>query len=65
MADECQYVDAAGLTLPVFKNQNTHKHQDPLEHVPAKAPTTSADGNIEYWYCPACGRYFADANGRP
>lgn len=62
-ADECQYVDAAGLTLPVFKNQNTHKHQDPLEHVPAKAPTTSADGNIEYWYCPACGRYFADANG--
>ena len=62
-ADECQYVDAAGLTLPVFKNQNPHKHQDPLEHVPAKAPTTSADGNIEYWYCPACGRYFADANG--
>ena len=62
-ADECQYVDAAGLPLPVFKNQNTHKHQDPLEHVPAKAPTTSADGNIEYWYCPACGRYFADANG--
>ena len=62
-ADECQYVDAAGLTLPVFKNQNTHKHQDPLEHVPAKAPTTSADGNIEYWYCEACNRYFSDANG--
>ena len=60
-ADECQYVDAAGLTLPVFKNQNTHKHQ--LDHVEAKEPTTGADGNIEYWYCPICGKYFADANG--
>ena len=63
-ADECQYVDAAGLTLPVFKNQNTHKHQDPLEHVPAKAPTTSADGNIEYWYCEACEKYFSDADAK-
>ena len=60
-ADECQYVDAAGMTLPVFKDQNTHKHD--LTYVPAKAPTTSADGNIEYWYCPICGKYFSDANG--
>ena len=57
--ETCIYLEAAGKTLPVFKWQ--HQHQ--LTHVPAKAPTTSADGNIEYWYCPACGRYFADANG--
>ncbi len=57
-ADTCQYVDAASLTLPVFRNQNTHKHT--LQHVEAKAATTSEEGNIEYWYCEACGRYFAD-----
>ena len=62
-ADTCQYVDAAGLTLPVFKNQNTHTHNDPLTHVLAKDPTTSEVGNIEYWYCAACGKYFSDANG--
>ena len=32
-----------------------------LEHVPAKAATATADGNIEYWYCAQCGKYFADA----
>ena len=62
-ADTCQYVDAAGLTLPVFKNQNTHTHNDPLTHVLSKDPTTSEVGNIEYWYCAACGRYFADSTG--
>ena len=60
---QCQYLAAAGLTLPVFKNQNTHTHNDPLTHVLAKDPTTSEVGNIEYWYCAACGRYFADSTG--
>ncbi len=32
-----------------------------LTHVDAKAATATADGNIEYWYCPDCGKYFADA----
>lgn len=57
--ETCIYLEAAGKTLPVFKWQ--HQHQ--LTHVPAKAPTTSEAGNIEYWYCPVCGKYFADANG--
>lgn len=30
-------------------------------HVETKAATTEAPGNIEYWYCAACGKYFADA----
>ena len=57
--ETCIYLEAAGKTLPVFKWQ--HQHQ--LTHVPAKAPTTSEVGNIEYWYCAACGRYFADSTG--
>ena len=57
--ETCIYLEAAGKTLPVFKWQ--HQHQ--LTHVLAKDPTTSKVGNIEYWYCPVCGKYFADANG--
>lgn len=29
--------------------------------VAAKAATCVDDGNIAYWYCEACGRYFSDA----
>lgn len=28
--------------------------------VDAKAPTDKNDGNIEYWYCAGCGKYFSD-----
>ena len=34
-----------------------------LTHVDAKAATATAEGNIEYWHCEACGKYFADAAG--
>lgn len=33
-----------------------------LKHINAKAATKDAAGNIEYWYCPDCDRYFADKN---
>lgn len=39
---------------------DAHRHAD-LRHVEAKAATTEAPGNIEHWYCAACGKYFADA----
>ena len=32
-----------------------------LQHVDAKAATTEAEGNIEYWYCADCGKYYSDA----
>ena len=119
---QCQYLAAAGKTLPVFKTQigdahthdwsawthmegtETHRrscttcnavetvrcsdgvatctakavcavcgaeygdidpnhHGGKLKHVEAKAATTREEGNIEYWYCEACNRYFSDANG--
>jgi len=37
------------------------KNHTDLEHIPAKAATKTAEGNIEYWYCEDCGKYFADA----
>lgn len=32
-----------------------------LVHFSAKAATTDAEGNIEYWCCKGCGKYFADS----
>lgn len=115
-ADTCQYLDAAGKTLPVFNGQgDAHDHQsndwehndtehwqvctcgavfnkaahsggmatckakavceickesygslDPnnhtdLKHIDAKAATAAAEGNIAYWYCDGCNKYFSDA----
>ena len=37
-------------------------HGDKLKHVVAKDATTSEEGNIEYWYCKACEKYFSDAD---
>ena len=34
-----------------------------LEKIPAKAATANATGNIEYWHCKDCGKYFADEKG--
>ena len=117
---QCQYLAAAGKTLPVFKTQtgDAHDHDwsawtsngngthsrrctcnavetencsggkatckakavceickksygslDPnshadLKHIAAKAATAAAEGNIEYWYCEACEKYFSDADAK-
>ena len=117
---QCQYLAAAGKTLPVFKTQtgDAHRHDwsawtsngdgthsrrctcnavetvncsggkatckdkavcefckasygslDPnnhtdLKHIDAKAATAAAEGNIEYWYCEDCNKYFSDADAK-
>ncbi len=37
------------------------KNHTDLQHIPAKAATKTTTGNIEYWYCEDCDKYFADA----
>ena len=37
------------------------KNHADLKYIPAKAATTDAEGNIEYWCCKGCGKYFADS----
>ena len=32
-----------------------------LKHIDAKAATVAEEGNIEYWYCGGCNKYFSDA----
>lgn len=38
------------------------KHTD-LKHFPSKAATCTEKGNIEYWYCSGCEKYYSDAAG--
>ena len=39
------------------------KNHTDLKHFPAKAATEDADGNIEYWYCSGCNKYYSDKDG--
>ena len=43
-----------------YGDTNPNHHGDKLKHVVAKDATTREEGNIEYWYCEACGKYFSD-----
>lgn len=40
---------------------DTRGHRN-LKHFPAQTATDNAEGNIEYWYCDACNRYYSDAD---
>ena len=39
------------------------KNHTDLKHFPATAATKTTEGNIEYWYCEGCGKYFSDKVG--
>ena len=39
------------------------KNHTGLKHIPAKAATEDAEGNIEYWHCSGCGKYYSDKDG--
>ena len=43
-----------------YGETNPANHTD-LKHVPAKKATKVRKGNIEYWYCSGCGKYYKDA----
>ena len=39
-----------------------NNHTD-LKHFPAKVATEDSEGNIEYWYCSGCNKYYSDKDG--
>ena len=39
------------------------KNHTDLKYIPAKAATEDSEGNIEYWYCEGCGKYYSDKDG--
>ena len=56
----CKDGSACAVCGQQYGGPDTGKHAD-LQHFPAVAATTDAEGNKEYWYCGCCGKYFADA----
>ncbi len=45
-----------------YGKPDSNNHTD-LKHIDAKAATEDAEGNIEYWYCSGCDKYYADKDG--
>ncbi|WP_417344330.1 hypothetical protein [Gemmiger sp.] len=43
-----------------YGSLDPNNHTD-LKHIDAKAATAAAEGNIAYWYCGDCDKYFSDA----
>ena len=39
------------------------KNHTDLKHIPAKAATEDSEGNIEYWYCGGCDKYYSGKDG--
>ena len=45
-----------------YGSLDPNNHTD-LKHVDAKAATAAEEGNIAYWYCDGCKKYFSDKDG--
>ena len=43
-----------------YGNLDPNNHAN-LKHIDAKAATKTSEGNIEYWYCDGCNKYYKDA----
>lgn len=43
-----------------YGSLDPNNHTD-LKHIDAKAATVAEEGNIAYWYCGGCKKYFSDA----
>lgn len=56
------YCKGCGVKLSDGKEIPVTGHD--LKHVPASAATSRVNGNIEYWHCEGCGKYYADAEAK-
>lgn len=52
----CEYCGKA------YGKPDLNNHTD-LKHIDAKAATEDTEGNIEYWYCGGCDKYYSDKDG--
>ncbi len=57
---DCQTPAVCSLCGVSYGAKNPNNHVN-LTHVDAKAATAESAGNIEYWHCEKCGKYFSDA----
>ena len=47
-----------------YGNVDASNHGTNLKHVEAKAATETTEGNIEYWHCEGCDKYYADQDAK-
>ncbi len=45
-----------------YGKPDSNNHTD-LKHIDAKAATKDTEGNIEYWYCGGCDKYYSNKDG--
>lgn len=57
---DCQAPAICSLCGVSYGTKNPDNHAN-LKHVDAKAATAESAGNIEYWHCEKCGKYYSDA----
>lgn len=59
--------DAVYLLYHVLFGEEEYPIEDPcshtMEYTPCKLPTCTQPGDVEYYYCTTCGKYFNDSNG--
>lgn len=64
----CRYFNDGCITDPEGYNitlkPSTPKCSHTMQEVPFSAATCTEPGNISYWYCTTCGKYFAAADGK-
>jgi len=58
----CTERAVCGVCGKAYGEPDPNTHTD-LKHFPAKAATEDAEGNIEYWYCEGCNKYYSDKDG--
>ncbi len=58
----CTEKAVCGICGKAYGEPDPKNHTN-LKHFPAKAATEDAEGNIEYWYCSGCNKYYSDKDG--
>ena len=55
----CTEKAVCGICNEPYGEIDGASHAD-LRHIEAKTATKDAEGNVEYWYCEACNKYYSD-----
>ena len=57
------FKDADGKTVTTVEAEKIAATGHTMTKTDAKAATCTEDGNIAYWHCSVCNKYFSDENG--
>ena len=58
----CTERAVCGACGKAYGELNANNHAS-LKHIDAKAATKDTEGNVEYWHCDDCNKYYSDKDG--